>query len=161
MVYHNLYPRIEYCSYLSNMVSASWLWRISSGGGGGGDWSQSEKAKKLRMNNNDNDNDDNNDKIIIVIIIITIVFFLGVSFYSHRSSLLSVTQWTPAGACNENKTRHWKRNLFSSQVITCIWEDLSRAIIQWRYRPITSNKWRYGIHKYLGDGFDRLNSFHT
>ena len=115
----------------------------------------------MRMNNNDNDNDndDDNDKIIILIIIITIFFFLGVSFYSHRPSLLFVTQWTHAGACNENKTRRWKRNLFSYQVI--IWEDLSRAIIQWRYRPITSNKWRYGIHKYLGDGFDTLNSFHT
>ena len=52
------------------------------------------KGKKMRMNNNDNDNDndDDNDKIIILIIIITIFFFLGVSFYSHRPSLLFVTQ---------------------------------------------------------------------
>ena len=144
MVYHNLYPRIEYCCIFQ-------IWQVPVGyeelavaerkRGGGGIGANQKRRKNyewiimIMMNN----------KIIIVIIIITIFFFVGVSFYSHRPSLLSVTQLTPACACNENKTRRWKRNLFSSQVI--IWEDLSRAIIQWRYRPISSNKWRYGIHK--------------
>ena len=58
MVYHNLYPRIEYCCIFQ-------IWQVPVGyeelavaerkRGVGGDWSQSEKAKKLRMNNNDND----------------------------------------------------------------------------------------------------------